>query len=112
MKFLFVIVITNFLFLNVFAQCPANSDTSVEVRNNEFGSKVFVTFDQVYDDIREINVIKFGSGNVENAVIRITSKTEYIIEGLESGEYMIQIIGKDCTTYVGTGNDYQGFIIK
>ncbi len=112
MKYLFIIVITIFICSEVWAQCPANNYTSVEVRTDEFGSKVIVKFDQEYDNIKEINVIKFGSGIVENAVIRKRNKKEFFIEGLESGEYMIQIVGNDCTSYVGTDKDYQGFIIK
>ena len=112
MKFLFVLVITVFICPEVWAQCPLNNYTSVEIKTDDFGSKVIVKFDKEYDKIREINVIKFGSGIVENILVRKRNKKEFFIEGLESGEYMIQIIANDCTSYVGTDKDYQGFIIK
>ena len=49
---------------------------------------------------------------VENAVIDKKGNNELTIRELNSGEYMIQIIGLDCTSIVGTDKDYKGFIIK
>jgi hypothetical protein len=112
MKFLYFVVITIFCWSSSYSQCPANDDASIEISDVGESSQVKVKFDRSYENILELHVIKFGEGEVKNAVVRKKSNKEFIIESLQSGEYMIQIIGKDCTTYVGTGEDYQGFIIK
>ena len=112
MKFSFIIVITIFMCSAAWAQCPTNDNTSVEVTSNVNDSEVLVKFDQEYENIREMRIIRFGSGIVEDAIIRKKNQKEFIIESLKSGEYMVQIIGNDCTSLVGTDKDYLGFIIK
>jgi len=95
-----------------FSQCPTNDDTEVEINVNGSSTEVVVKFDKAYENIEELQIIKFGQGTINSAVVRRKNKKEFVIESLESGEYMIQIIGSDCTAIVGTDKDYQGFIIK
>lgn len=112
MKFLFLVVITILCWTPSFSQCPTNDATKIEVRSGSQSSEVIVKFDKAYENINELHIIKFGEGAIKTAIVRKKSNKEYIIESLQSGEYMVQIIGKDCSTYVGTDKNYKGFIIK